>query len=138
MKQLVVVGGIIEYNGKILCMQRNKGKYDYTSYKYEFPGGKLEEGETYPQALMRELREEMDMKVFVEEKDYIAEVFHEYPDFSIHMKCYICKPETDRFIRKEHINHVWLKPEELDSLDWAEADKPIVKAVEDYYLGNNG
>ena len=64
MKQLVVVGGIIEYNGKILCMQRNKGKYDYTSYKYEFPGGKLEEGETYPQALMRELREEMDMKVF--------------------------------------------------------------------------
>ena len=54
------------------------------------------------------------------------------------MKCYICKPETDRFIRKEHINHVWLKPEELDSLDWAEADKPIVKAVEDYYIGNNG
>ena len=67
MKHIEVVAGIIEYNDKILCMQRDKGKFDYVSFKWEFPGGKIEEGETKEEALKRELREEMEMDV---------EIFH--------------------------------------------------------------
>mgnify|MGYP001255386212 CR=1 FL=1 len=129
MKQLQVVGAIIEYQGKILCMQRNKGKYSYTSYKFEFPGGKVEEGEDGPSALMRELREEMAMEVSISEKDYVTSVFYQYPDFAITMRCYLCKPLTDRFVRKEHISSVWLEPEKLDTLDWAAADIPVMREV---------
>ena len=69
MKKYEVVAAIIIYEDKILCMQRNKGKYDYVSYKYEFPGGKLEAGETKIQALERELREEMELNVSLKESD---------------------------------------------------------------------
>ena len=129
MKHLEVVAGIIIYNDKILCMQRNLGKYDYISYKYEFPGGKIEEGESKAEALMRELKEEMELEVSICDKDFFVTVTHEYPDFSITMHSFICKTDTMQFTRKEHINHQWLKVEELQSLDWAEADKPIVEKI---------
>ena len=63
MKHYEVVAAVIEHDGKILCMQRNKGKFDYVSYKFEFPGGKVEAGEERHTALERELREEMDMDI---------------------------------------------------------------------------
>ena len=90
MKHLEVVGAVIQYDGKILCMQRGAGKYDYVSYKYEFPGGKVEAGETHPEALMRELREEMNFDVSITEEDYLTTVNHRYPDFEITMYCYLC------------------------------------------------
>lgn len=133
MDQLKVVGAIIEYNGKILCMQRNKSKHDCVSYKFEFPGGKVETGETPASALMRELKEEMDFDVNISEDDFFAETSHDYPDFSVNMRCYICRPSTDSFIQKEHKSHVWLKPSELDTLDWAEADIPIMKKIAEKY-----
>lgn len=129
MKHLEVVAGIILYKDKILCMQRNVGKYDYISYKYEFPGGKMEEGESKTEALMRELREEMELEVKISDKDFFATVTHEYPDFLITMHSFICETDTMKFVRKEHINHQWLNVEELQSLDWAEADKPIVEKI---------
>lgn len=129
MKHLEVVAGIILYKDKILCMQRNVGKYDYISYKYEFPGGKMEEGESKTEALMRELREEMELEVKISDKDFFATVIHEYPDFLITMHSFICETDTMKFVRKEHINHQWLNVEELQSLDWAEADKPIVEKI---------
>lgn len=128
-KHLRVVGAIIEYEGKILCMQRGVSKFPSTSYKYEFPGGKIEAGESRPQALMRELREEMDFDISISEDDYFGEVHHVYPEFEITMACYLCHSKTDVFNRKEHINHVWLKAEELGSLDWAAADFPIVEKL---------
>ena len=129
MKHLEVVAGIIIYDDKILCMQRNVGKYDYISYKYEFPGGKIEEGETKAEALMRELREEMELDVSISDKDFFMTVTHEYPDFLITMHSFICKTDTMEFVRKEHINHQWLKVNELENLDWAAADKPIVEKI---------
>lgn len=129
MKHLEVVAGIIIYQDKVLCMQRNVGKYDYISYKYEFPGGKIEEGESKAEALMRELREEMELEVNLSDKDFFITVTHEYPDFSITMHSFVCKTDTMKFVRKEHINHQWLNVEELQSLDWAEADKPIVEKI---------
>ena len=113
MKHLEVVGAVIQYDGKILCMQRGAGKYDYVSYKYEFPGGKVEAGETHPEALMRELREEMNFDVSITEEDYLTTVNHRYPDFEITMYCYLCHPTSPEFTRKEHVNHVWAEPEEM-------------------------
>ena len=128
-KNIEVVAAIIKYNDLILCMQRPVGKFDYVSLKFEFPGGKVEPGETNSQALMRELREEMAMKTDITEDDYFMTVTHQYPDFEITMHSFICPVESQEFIRKEHVDHKWLPVEELNTLDWAPADQPIVNAL---------
>lgn len=129
MKHFEVVAAIIKYDDLILCMQRPAGKYDYVSLKFEFPGGKVELGETNSQALMRELREEMAMKTEISEDDYFMSVTHQYPDFEITMHSFICPVDSQEFIRKEHVDHKWLPIDQLDTLDWAPADQPIVKAL---------
>ncbi len=134
MNHLEVVAAIIINNGEILCMQRNVGKYDYVSYKYEFPGGKLENGESQVQALMRELAEEMNLNVQINYDDFFMTVEHNYPDFSITMHSYICQIDSRSFTRKEHISHTWLKVDSLDTLDWAAADLPIVKKLKEVML----
>ena len=127
MKHYEVVAAVIEFENKILCMQRDKGKFDYVSYKFEFPGGKVEAGEENHTALVRELNEEMDMNVSISEDDFLLTVEHTYPDFSISMHTYLCKVDKPDFVMKEHISFEWLTVDELDKLDWAEADKPIVE-----------
>lgn len=127
MKQIEVVAGIIEHDGKILCMQRDIGKFEYVSYKWEFPGGKIEQGESNEQALKRELQEEMELDVDV--LDHFIDVEHQYPDFIIKMYCYKCKAHSLDFKLNVHKDFKWLLKEELNSLDWAEADKPIVKKI---------
>lgn len=131
MRHLEVVAAIIINNGEILCMQRNIGKYDYVSYKYEFPGGKLESGESQVQALMRELYEEMNLDIEITGDDFFMTVDHSYPDFSITMHSYICYVDNRIFTRKEHISNTWLKAGSLDTLDWAAADLPIVKRLKE-------
>ena len=127
MKHYEVVAAVIVYDNKILCMQRDKAKYDYTSYKFEFPGGKVESGEENHKALERELKEELDMNVNISAEDYLLTVNYTYPDFAITMHSYLCKVEEPEFVLKEHISFKWLAVNELDTLDWAEADKPIVE-----------
>lgn len=129
MKKIEVVAAIIVFENEFLCMQRSINKYDYLSYKYEFPGGKVEAGERRVDALKRELREEMDMEVAVEEKDFFMTVHHEYPDFEIVMHSYVCKVNHKEFVRKEHYDHKWLVRIELPTLDWAPADLPIVSKL---------
>jgi 8-oxo-dGTP diphosphatase len=129
MKHLDVVAAIIIHNKQILCMQRGKAKYEYVSYKYEFPGGKIEKGETRTQALMRELREEMNISIKIFAKDYFLTVNHAYPDFGITLHSYLCPVDSREFVRQEHVNHKWVYPEDLSSLDWAEADLPIVEKI---------
>lgn len=131
MKKLEVVAAIIIYKDRILCMQRNAGKFPYVSYKYEFPGGKIEAGETKPEALMRELREEMALEVTINEDDFFMTVEHAYPDFEITMHSFICHVDTQQFVRREHIDHKWLRKEELMSLDWAPADIPIAEKLKE-------
>ncbi|MEE1073284.1 MAG: (deoxy)nucleoside triphosphate pyrophosphohydrolase [Cellulosilyticum sp.] len=131
MKELEVVAAIIIYKDQILCMQRNKGKYDYVSYKYEFPGGKIELGETRAQALQRELREEMALEVAIRDEDFYMTVEHVYPDFKITMHSFICHVTSQVFVRKEHVDHKLMTKDELMSLDWAPADIPIVKRLQE-------
>jgi len=122
-----VVAAVVKHGGKILCMQKGLTRYPYTSFHWEFPGGKIENGETPQEALHRELLEEMEYDVRVGE--HITTVEHEYPDFKITMAAYWCEASTKDFIRKEHADHKWLTKEELDTLDWCAADVPIVKEI---------
>ena len=127
MKHYEVVAAVIEYEEKILYMQRGKAKFEYVSYKFEFPGGKVETGEENHTALERELNEEMDMNVSISEDDFLLTVEHTYPDFAITMHAYLCKVSNPDFVMKEHVDYKWLSVSELDTLEWAEADKPIVE-----------
>ena len=126
-KHYTVSAAIIVENKKILCVQRNKGKYDYISYKYEFPGGKLEEGEKEEDALKREISEELNLEIDVAEKFLV--VTHEYLDFDLTMHSYLCKANTEKLVLKEHIDAKWLYKNELIELDWAAADLPIVSKL---------
>jgi len=129
MKQIKVVAGIIMDKDRILCVQRGVGKYEYISFKFEFPGGKVETGESGKEALKRELAEEMNLNINIEEMEHFLEISHEYPDFKVVMDSYICLTENPSFQLLEHIAYQWLSGEEMLELDWAEADIPIVKAL---------
>ncbi|AFV24049.1 NUDIX hydrolase [Methanolobus psychrophilus R15] len=131
MKHLKVVAAIIIDDDKVLCVQRSRGKYEYISLKYEFPGGKIESDETKEQALERELLEELEMKIEIE-REFLT-VNHQYPDFSVTMHSFICSVSNSTFNLKEHIDFKWVNPENLSNLDWAEADLPIVsKLMKEY------
>lgn len=130
MKTLNVVAAIIIFDKKILCMQRGNSKYEYTSNKFEFPGGKVEPNESRPEALMRELKEELGIKAKIADEDFALTVHHQYPDFEITMHCYYCRPASPEFTMKEHISYKWLSMAELHSFDWAAADIPVVKYLQ--------
>jgi 8-oxo-dGTP diphosphatase len=127
MKQHEVVAAIIINENKILCTQRNSSKYDYISHKYEFPGGKIDSGETKEEALCREILEELELDIEI--GNHFITVEHEYPDFRIIMHSFICKSASNELNLKEHIAHKWLTKGELETLDWAAADIPIVKKL---------
>lgn len=124
MKEIFVAAGIIEKDNKILCMQRDKGKHEYVSLKWEFPGGKIERGETAKDALIRELHEEMDMDVEVVE--HFMDIRHEYPDLIVNMSCFLCKTNASEFKLNVHKDFRWLDADELYTLDWAGADWTVV------------
>lgn len=127
MKQYQVVAAVVCKDGRYLCMQKGRTKYDYTSYKWEFPGGKIEAHETPQEALAREMMEELDFPVEVGRN--LVTVSHDYPDFRITMTAYMCSPHAEHFTMKEHIAYRWCSKEEISLLDWAAADVDIVKAI---------
>jgi 8-oxo-dGTP diphosphatase len=130
MKKVNVVAAVIEDNGEILCVQRGSNKFEYISEKFEFPGGKIEEGETLEMTIIREIQEELNMKIVPIEQ--LPSVEHTYPDFHLTMHVFRCSCESRMLELTEHISFSWLTKEELRSLDWAAADIPIVENI----LGN--
>ncbi|MFN0188438.1 MAG: (deoxy)nucleoside triphosphate pyrophosphohydrolase [Bacteroidia bacterium] len=127
MKHIQVVAAIVVHENKILCVQRNENKYDYISKKYEFPGGKMEEGESKEETIKREMLEELNLAIEVQE-DFLT-VTHEYPDFIITMHSFICSCKDPSLELTEHIAFQWLPASEMGDLDWAAADVPIVEKL---------
>lgn len=127
MKKVEVVAGVIFWGNQILCVQRPKNKLQYISEKFEFPGGKIELGETKEEALHRELLEELNLLTKI--NSFFMTVVHEYPDFELTMHSFICEVDSKELKLNEHIDNKWLKINELNSLDWAAADIPIVEKL---------
>ena len=132
MKIIKTVAGVIRNEkGEILCTLRDQGKYDYVSFKWEFPGGKIEEGETNEQTLERELREELEIQVKI--NDFFYQVEHDYPDFHLSMAVYECELVSSELKMNVHKGIKWLAPSEMMTLDWAAADIPVAEKVYKHY-----
>ena len=132
MKTITTVAGVIKNEeGKILCTLRDQGKYDYVSFKWEFPGGKVEEGETREQTLTRELHEELEIDVEI--NNFFYQVEHDYPDFHLSMAVYECTLISKEMKINVHKGIKWLTPAEMMSLEWAAADVPVAQLVVDKY-----
>ena len=131
MKTIQVVAAIIKRvdetgNIRFLATQRGYGEF---KDKWEFPGGKIEEGETAKEALKREILEELDMKISV--GDRIKTVEYDYPKFHLSMDCFMCEIEEGAPILKEHEAARWLDKSSLSSVDWLPADTEIVQILEE-------
>ena len=127
MKTIEVVAAVIFIENRVLCVQRSRHTKEYKSLKWEFPGGKVEVGESREEALVREIREELSVDIEVSE--FFMTVEHTYPDFHLTMHVFKCVLDQGEITLNEHVDMKWLKVEELDQLDWAEADIPIVNRL---------
>lgn len=121
MKIIKVVAAIIrDANGRVLCTQRGYGEWkDW----WEFPGGKLEAGETPEEALKREIREELSTEIRVDE--FLCTVDYDYPNFHLTMHCYLCSLLTGALHLNEHKAARWLEISELGSVKWLPADVEV-------------
>ena len=124
MKVVKVVAAIIAQEGKIFATQRGYGEF---KDGWEFPGGKIEEGETPQQALVREIREELDTEVEV--GNLLGIVEYDYPAFHLSMQCFMCRIKSGSLNLKEHEAARWLAEDELDSVDWLPADIEVLEWI---------
>lgn len=124
MKRVEVVAAIIRDGDKILATQRGYGEF---AGGWEFPGGKIEEGESKETALRREILEELE--VIIEVDDYLLTVEYDYPNFHLTMHCYFCHVVEGEINLLEHSAGRWLRKDELESVRWLPADLDIVERL---------
>ena len=124
MKTIKVVAAIIIHDDQIFATQRGYGEF---KDGWEFPGGKIEEGETPQQALVREIREELDTEIEV--GDLFDTVEYDYPTFHLSMDCFLCTVRSGNLVLKEHEAARWLTRENLDSVAWLPADKGLIEKL---------
>ncbi len=124
MKQIEVVAAIICKEDHVFATQRGYGEWkDW----WEFPGGKMEAGESSEEALRREIREELSTDISVD--TYLCTVDDDYPAFHLTMHCYLCSLLTEALHLNEHEAARWLTPEELETVNWLPADKVVVERL---------
>ena len=124
MKQIEVVAAIIRKGDKIFATQRGYGEWQDW---WEFPGGKMEVGETPEEALKREIREELSAEISVGE--LLTTVEYDYPAFHLTMHCFLCTLVGDALHLNEHEAARWLTKDELDTVKWLPADEEVVEDV---------
>lgn len=124
LKTVRVVAALILNQDKVLATQRRYGEF---KDGWEFPGGKIEPGETPEQAIKREIREELATDIRVEQP--LTTVEYDYPTFHLSMECFICKVEQGNLTLLEHEAAKWLSYDELDSVDWLPADRIVVREL---------
>ena len=132
MKQIEVVAAIIRKEDKIFATQRGYG--DFKDW-WEFPGGKMEPGETPEEALVREIREELSTEISVDK--FLCTVEYDYPAFHLTMHCYLCSLQTEALHLNEHEAAKWLVKDELDSVEWLPADVMVVEILKVKILDKN-
>jgi 8-oxo-dGTP diphosphatase len=126
MKAIEVVAAIIKHEDKIFATQRGYGEFKGF---WEFPGGKIEAGESPQQALIREIKEELDVNIEVGE--LIDTVEYDYPQFHLTMHCFICTILSGDLVLKEHEASKWLTKDILDSVNWLPADKDLIERLKE-------
>ncbi len=124
MKRVKVVAAVIKKDGKVFATERGYGEF---KDMWEFPGGKVEEGEESRDALVREIKEELDTTVSVE--DYIDTIEYDYPTFHLSMECYWCSIVEGSLVLLEHESAKWLEKDSLYSVEWLPADLTIIEKV---------
>ena len=131
MKTINVVAAIIhDAQGRIFATQRGYGEWkDW----WEFPGGKIEAKEKPEEALRREIREELNCEIGIEEK--LAVVEYDYPKFHLYMQCYLCTLLSNTPQLLEHEDAKWLNSNDLDSVNWLPADKKIIEKLKNSFSG---
>ena len=131
---LEVSAGIMIDGSKILCFQKGKAKYPYLSFKYEFPGGKVEPGEIPKDTIIRELKEELDLDISKNDIEYLCCTTTDYPDFSVTIHSFLIWVHGIDYTLSEHQKAIWSEIKDLDNLDWAKADVAIVGKIKDHFL----
>lgn len=124
MKQVEIATAIIMKDHKILTTRRGYGQFINL---WEFPGGKIESGETTEDALIRELQEELAVEVIPEELFMTTE--YDYPDFHLTMHCYLCSIKKGTITLLEHNGAKWLDKDHLDTVEWLPANQPVIDGL---------
>lgn len=119
-----MVAAVIHDGGRVLATQRGYGEF---KDKWEFPGGKMEAGESREEALRREIREELDTEINIGK--LLCTVEYDYPAFHLTMHCYLCSVVSGTLVLKEHESARWLPAEALESVDWLPADLQILPII---------
>lgn len=124
-KSINVVAALIKKDNKVFATQRGYGNYkDW----WEFPGGKVEEGESPKEALVREIEEELDAEIIVEE--FLVTVEYDYPEFHLSMSCFWCRLKNDHIKLLEHEAAKWLPLNDLRQVNWLPADILVLEEIE--------
>lgn len=126
MKTVRVVAAVIRKDNKIFATQRGYGEF---KDGWEFPGGKIEEGETPEQALAREIKEELDIDINVGE--LIDTIEFDYPNFHLSMDCFWCEIVQGELKLREHESAKWLSKEKLYTVDWLPADVGLIEKIQE-------
>lgn len=132
MKTIRVVAAVIRDEDKIFATARGYGEFKGW---WEFPGGKIEEGETPQQALVREIKEELDTDIKV--GTIIDTIEYDYPTFHLSMDCFWASIINGNLILKEAADARWLTKETLDSVQWLPADITIIEKIKEYMIDKN-
>ncbi len=126
-KHIQVAAALLFQEGKIFAAKRGDSPYLYVAHKFEFPGGKIENGESGEEAIARELKEELDLEAKV--GGLYAKHTYEYPDFIITLSLYECEM-LSAFHLKEHEGYRWISPKDLNKEEWAPADGDILDGLQ--------
>lgn len=126
MKEIKVVAAIIQKENKILATKRGHGEF---INMWEFPGGKIESGETKEQALVREIKEELNIEISVDK--FAIDIEYQYPNFYLFMSCFMCSIKEGSIELLEHNDGKWITKEELNTLNWLPADIDAVNYLKE-------
>lgn len=126
MKEIKVVAAIIQKENKILATKRGYGEF---INMWEFPGGKIESGETKEQALVREIKEELNIEINVDK--FALDIEYQYPNFYLFMSCFMCSIKEGSIELLEHNDGKWITKKELNTLNWLPADIDAVNYLKE-------